>query len=382
MKTKLLTLMLFVFISNIIYSQTSTTDYVSGVADATFLTMNGTNMYVLGSENIYRIDTTLNDPTPTVIYTVENDFFLVNFTINNNLIYVALENYIQATDTFVGGKIISIDLNNLSNPAQDIYTTGEYISSITNNGSTLYITAETMLNPPEFEPFSTHLDEIDASIPNPTAQLIVNNVTNTSVVRGNIFDNNIIYLSSTDDNEILTIDVSQSSPDVNVLASSTFSRGLFKSGNELYLANGSLINKIDVTNPSAGPTSVAINTTYEDTNDGNLFFANFRDVVLVGNMIYATLQNQGKIVQAIDTTLSLNDFSNQLSSVFTYNNKDNIYINGLDNQIHNIKIYNLTGSEILTKSVTSNKNSIEIKQLSNGMYILNIDNKETFKFIK
>ena len=249
MKTKLLTLLLFVFISNTIESQTSTTDYVAGVIDATLLTIDGTDMYVLGSENIYKIDTTISNPTPTVIYTVESDFFLVSFTINDGLLYVALENYIQATDTFLGGKIIAIDLNNLSNPAQDIYSTGEYISSITNDGSTIYITAETLVNPPNFEPFITHLDKIDASISNPTAQLIVNDVTDTSVVIGNIFDNNIIYLSSTDDNEILTIDVSQSSPTVNVLASSTFSRGLFKSGNELYVSSGNLINKFDVTNP-------------------------------------------------------------------------------------------------------------------------------------
>lgn len=383
MKTKLLSLLLFVLLSNTIKSQTSSTDYISGVVDATYLTMNGTDMYVLGSTNIYKIDTTISNPTPTIVYTVQSDFFLVNFTINGNLLYVVLENYIVATDTFIGGKIISLDLNNLSSPEQDIYTTGEYISSITNNGSTIYITAETPTNPPNFEPFTTHLDEIDASNPNPTAQVIASNVTNTSVIRDNIFDNNIIYLSSSDDEQILTIDVSQSNPTVNVLFSnSTFSRGIFKSNNELYISNGNLINKFDITNPSAGSTAIVVNDTYQDTNNGNPFFANFRDVVLVGNTVYATLQNQGRVVQAIDNTLSVNEFNNQLSNLFVYSNKNKVFINGLNNRKYNVKIYNLTGSEILAKNIDQNENSIDIGLLSNGIYILNIDNKQTFKFVK
>ena len=381
MKTNLLTFFLFIIISNSIESQTDTTDYVSGIVDANFLTMNGTNMYVLGSENIYSIDTTLSNPTPTIIYTVPNDFFLVNFTINGNLIYIALENYIQASDTFLGGKIISLDLNNVSNPTQDIYTTGEYISSITNNGSTIYITAETLLNAPSFEPFITHLDEIDANISNPTAQVIANNVTNTSVVTSITFDNDIVYISSSDDEEILKVDVNQSSPTVDVLTNSTFSRGIFKSGNELYMTYGSLIRKIDVTNPSAGSTSVAVNTTYQDTNpnDGSLFYANFRDVVLVGNKVYATLANQGKVVEAIDMTLSTNEFN--LTNINIYNNENNIYVNGLNN-VKDINIFSISGQLLVNKKLSSNNNSIDISALSSGIYLLNIGNEKTFKFVK
>lgn len=369
MKTKLLSLLLFVLLSSTIKSQTSTTDYVAGVVDATYLTMNGTDMYVLGSTNIYKIDTTVSNPTPTIIYTTQSDFFLVNFTTNGSLLYVVLENYIVATDTFVGGKIISLDLNNLSNPTQDIYTTGEYISSITNNGTTVYITAETPTNPPNFEPFTTHLDEIDASSPNPTAQVIVNNVTNTSVIRGSVFDNNTIYFSSSDDEQILTIDVSQSNPTVGILLNnSAFSRGIFKSNNELYISNGNSINKLDVTNPSAGLTVIAVNDTYQDTNDGNTFFANFRDVALVGNTVYATLQNQGRVVQAIDMTLStnnievINDFS-----IYPNPTKGLIEIQS-SIAVKNVSIYNSTGRLIRQ----FNTSRIDISNLETGLYLVEI----------
>ncbi|WP_081669565.1 T9SS type A sorting domain-containing protein [Winogradskyella psychrotolerans] len=381
MKTKLLTLLLFVLISTTMQSQTNTTDYVSGVIGAKSLTINGTDMYVLGSENIYSIDTTLNNPVPTVIYTVPNDFFLVNFTINGNLIYIALENYVQATDAFLGGKIVALDVNNLSNPVEDIYTTGEYISAITNDGSTLYITAETLTNPPSFDPFITHLDEIDSSISNPTAQLVVNNVTDTSVVTGITFDNGDIYLASSDDNEILKIDVYQSNPTVDLLTDFTFSRGLFKSGNELYLSYGSLITKIDITDPSAGSTAIAVNATYQDTNpnDGTQFFANFRDVILVGNKVYATLANQNKVVQAIDATLSTNEFD--VVDMSIYNDKNNIYVNGL-NRLKETQIFNVSGQLLMNKTVSPNSNSIDISTLSSGIYVMTVDNQKTFKFIK
>ncbi len=381
MKTKLLSLLLFVLIANAVRSQTSTTDYVSGVVDATYLTMNGTDMYVLGSTDIYKIDTTVSNPSPTSIYTTESDFFLVNFTINGNLLYVVLENYAVATDTFLGGKIIALDLSNLSNPEQDIYTTEEYISSITNNGATIYITAETPTNPPSFDPFITHLDEIDASNSTPTAQEIVSNLTNDSVVRGSVFDNNTIYVSSSSDGEILTIDVSQSNPTVNVLYSNTiFPRGIFKSSNDLYISDGSSIDKFDITNPSEGSTAIAINDTY--TNNGSSSYENFSDIVLVGNTVYATLQNQGRVVQAVDMTLATNKFTNQSSNVSIYNNKNQVFVYGLTNEKHNVKIYSLTGSEILGKNMNSNDNTIDIDQLSNGVYLLNIDQKQSFKFIK
>lgn len=381
MKTKLLTLLLFVLISNLMQSQTNITDYVSGVVGAKSLTVEGNIMYVLGSENIYSIDTTIDTPVPTVIYTVPSDFFLVNFTINGNLIYLVLENYIQVSDTFLGGKIVALDLNNLANPVEDIYTTSEYISAITNDGSTLYIIAETLTNPPNFEPFISHLDEIDSSISNPTAQLVVNNVTDTSVVTGITFDNGDIYLASSDDNEILKIDVNQSNPTVDVLTDFTYSRGIFKSGNDLYLSYGSLITKIDITDPSAGSTAIAINTTYQDTNpnDGTQFFANFRDVILVGNKIYATLAEQGKVVQAIDATLSTNQFNGVDISI--YNDKNNIYVNGLNTQ-KETQIFNISGQLLINKTVSPNSNLIDISSLSSGIYIMTIDNQKTYKFVK
>lgn len=382
MKTKLLTLLLSIVIVINSYSQTEITDYVSGLSDPTYISMSGSDMYVLGSQNLYVIDTASASPSPNIIYTAPTDFFLVNFTINGNLIYMAQENYVESTDTFLGGRIVSIDLSNISNPATEIYNTNEYISSLTNNGTTIYFSAETLINPPNFDPFFTHIDMIDSSLPNPTAENIVPNASDNSVYEDMIFDDNILFISSQDDTAIHNVDVTQNNPTVNDEATNlSFNRGIFKLGDELYISDGNLINKIEIGNPSASLIPVAINTTYEDTNNGNPFYANFRDVLLIGNTMYMTLLNQGKIVQALDTTLSINEFDSELQQISIYNNENNIYVNGFNN-ILNIKIYSISGQEIMTKKLTLNNNLIDISSLSNGIYLLNIENKKTLKFIK
>lgn len=382
MKTKLLALLLFLFVVNTAKSQTEISDYASGMADPFKILLSGTDMYVIGSQNIYRIDTTVNNPTPTVIYTISNnDLHPVNFTINNNIIYIVFENYIESTETFLGGVIKSLDLNNLSNPAQDVYATTEYISAITNDGSTLYITAETLTDFPNYEPFITHLDKINTAVPSPTAVLIANNVTNTSVVNSMIFDAGMVYILSSDDSKILKVDVNQSNPAINILTDYIHSKGVFKSGNDLYLANGSLISKVNVTNPAAGSTAVAINTTYSyNLPDGRgANWENFEDVVLIGNKVFATLSNQGKVVQAVDATLSADTFN--LNYLDIYNDKSNIYVNGLK-EVKEVTIFSVTGQLLVNKKMSSTINSIDISSLTNGIYLMNINNEKTIKFVK
>ncbi|MGJ8594077.1 MAG: T9SS type A sorting domain-containing protein [Aquaticitalea sp.] len=383
MKTKLLSLLLIIVTAYSATSQTEIEDYASGMVEPNYLAMSGTDMYVLGATDIYRIDTTSNTPTPVSIYTVPADYYLVNFTINGNLIYIALENYIEASDTFLGGRIVSFDLNNPAQPTVELFSTPEYISSLTNDGSTIYFASETLVNPPSFEPFITHLDMIDASLPNPTAQTIVNDLNDTSVIAGMFYDDNEVFMSSSDDNSIFAIDIFDiNNPVVVEIENLNYNRGIFKSGDDLYLANGSLINKLNLDdNTSNDLTPVAVNSTYEDVNNGTTFFANFRDVVLIGNTVYMTLRNQGLIVRAVDATLTVNEFESPLANVAVYNDANTIYIKGLS-ATNNAHIYSLNGQSLMHKELSSNNNAMDISQLSSGIYILNIDNQKTFKFVK
>ena len=50
--------------------------------------------------------------------------------------------------------------------------------------------------------------------------------------------------------------------------------------------------------------TIAQNTTYKNTQDGASFNENFIDVALIGDTLYMTLKEEGKIVKATDNTLS------------------------------------------------------------------------------
>ncbi|GIZ10181.1 T9SS type A sorting domain-containing protein [Flavobacterium sp. UMI-01] len=382
MKTKLLSLLFLLVFSTITYSQTEGTDYASGMDDPTIMVANGTDLYVMGATNIYKIDTTSPTPTPVSIYNTAADHYLVNICINGNTMYMAQENYQVSTDSFLGGRIFSLNLSNLLAPASLIFTSPEYISSLTNNGSIIYFTSETLTNPPSFEPFTTHVDKIDASTPSPIAETIIANLNTDSVARDIQFYNNQLFISSADDSVIFNIDVTQGTPTAQTLLSGlSFNRGIFLHNNVLYFAGGHLINKFPLDSSLSSPIAVAKNTTYQDSNNGSPFNANFRDVAIIGNTIYMTLSNQGKVLKVVDTSLGTDEFASNFNDITIYNTKNKLYASGFEDTV-NTTIYNLSGQKLISKKLSPNNNLIDISTLSKGVYLFNIENQKTVKFIK
>ncbi len=382
MKKTLLFIFLIVTIVCKVRSQTEISDLAAGLSEPSYLVTSGTDLYVIGSNNLYKVDTTINNPTPEIIYTTPADFFLVNLAINGSELYLVLENYVIATDTFLGGKISSLDLNNPTNPPVDIYTASNYISSLTNNGDTIYFTEEILVNPPDFEPFTTDIKSIESNGMN--IQTLVSDFLDTSVTRGMVYTDDTLYLSSSDDNTVYSVDVLQANPTPSVSVDNLlFNRGIFYLGTELYVTEGNLLRKYDLSdpNPTTTATTIAENTTYEDMNNNMPFFANFRDVVIIGNTAYMTLRDQGLVVQAEDTTLSLDSFnSNNDLEIKYFDNK--LHISGLKEKTSETVIYDLSGKKLLSKSININNNTINTKFLATGVYILLVENQTIFKFVK
>lgn len=90
----------------------------------------------------------------------------------------------------------------------------------------------------------------------------------------------------------------------------------------------------------------------------------------------------GKIVTSEDLNLSINEFNTEITNISIYSDENKVSIKGLDISTSNIKIHSLNGKQLLTKAVNSNNNTVDISTLSSGIYLLNIDNKKTFKFVK
>ncbi|RKE98786.1 T9SS type A sorting domain-containing protein [Ichthyenterobacterium magnum] len=362
MKTKLLTVFTIILTVLNIYSQPNTSDYVSGLVEPNGIIAIGTDLYVHGFEDIYIIDTTNPTPVANSIHTSETNFFITDIVINGTTLYMAQENYIIPTDTWLGSRIVSLDLNNIAAPVEVIFSNPmEYISGLTTDGNTLYFSAETLINPPNFEPFFTHIDKLDITQVNPVPVNIVPNISNNGVVGDMILHNNNLLISVRDDQKVYGVDTTINNPSINTVVDGlSFNRGIFENGNELYIADGSRMRKIELDNPSASLIDVAYNTTYEDMNNGMPFYANFRDIALIGNRMYMPLQNQGMIVSAIDITLSIDEFDTLQFSLYPNPAKNQFTIQ-LDAsvQLEQVIVYNILGQEVLTsKNIVVNTSNL------------------------
>lgn len=377
MKTKLLFTILFIAIFSASYSQQEATDYLSNLEEPSAIINKGNILYVQGPKKLYEINTALGSPTANVIYTSGNDFYMSNLTISGNIIYISEENYIESTNTYIGSRIITLDTNNPGAPLSVIYTTPQYVSALAITGSTIYFSAETA--PDAEDKFTVQVKKIDSTNP-AVAEIVVNNLTQDKEATDMAFYNNNLMISVGGHGKVFGFDITD--PVISVseyMSSLNFNKGLFVNGNNVFIAEGNLIGTKPL-NAQASLTYVAQNTIYKDNING-LFNANFRDVVLIGDKLYMTLLNQGKVVTIQNASLANDKFNQALKTVSIYNSKTSLTVSGLENN-HTATIYNVSGQLIAKKSLSPNENSIDLSSFNNGAYILKLDNQKTFKFIK
>ena len=100
----------------------------------------------------------------------------------------------------------------------------------------------------------------------------------------------------------------------------------------------------------------------------------------MGNRLYMTLRNQGKIVY-VETTLSSDHFNPALKNISIQNSKTTLTVNGLQDA-KNTKIYTSSGQLLTSKLLSPTENTIEISSFSEGIYFLQVENQKSFKFVK
>ena len=378
MKTKLLLTLLSIGIFNT-YAQQETVDYVSNLAEPSGIVNQGNMLYVQGVKYVYQINTTATSPAPTVIYTAPADFHMTNLTISGNILYISEENYSESTDTFLGCRIISLDLTNLSAPANLVYTTTQYVSSLTANGTMIYFSSET--DPDGDDNFTVQVHRIDVSVPNPVATVLVSNLTTDNEARDMAFYNNNLLISVGGQGKVFGFDVTDSPIVVSEYFSNlNFNKGMYVSGGSIFITTAHLVGTKELN--TANPLNyIAQNTTYQDSNNGMTFNANFRDVLRIGDKLYMTLLNQGKVVMIQNANLATDGFSNDSQRVAIYNSKEVLSVKGLENS-HTATVFDISGQAVVSAELSSIGNSIDISSLSVGVYILKLDNQKVFKFVK
>jgi len=369
MKAKLL----FTFLITTIYSQAQVSDFLNGFNAPNRVIIDNNIIYVKETDKISQINLSDSSPTSTLVYgnlTSPNVF--TNIIKDDDIIIVAY------TDDNTGISTIgSIDISQSSPTLTDQFTglgfvqglaireTQEVVGSTTVFRSILYFTEENLTTN------IVSLKKIDITSNTPVIETVLSTgLTNPQDME---FKDDILYIGDKDTNQILSVDVTQTTPTASVFLNGVNCRGLYVFNDFLYFSDSGIIKKVPFSNTSN------ITTEATDTGSSTDFL---RDVVISGTNLYMPQENFGKIVTNEDLTLSLNEFTDQLSKLSFYNDENKIYIDGLTNLNLEIKIYSLTGSQILSKDVNSNNNTADISNLSSGIYVLNVDNKKTFKFVK
>lgn len=379
MKTKLLVAFSSIVLFSTSYAQQEASSYINNLEEPSALVNQGNILYVQGPKYVYRIDTSLEDPSATAIYSAADTFYMTNLAIEGNKLYVSEEIYDEDLDESFGSRIISIDLTVAAVEPTVIYTTTRYVSSLAAQGPFIFFSSET--DPDGEDNFIVQLQRIDTTIPDPIPSLFVDLLTEDNEVNDMSFYGDILLMSVGGDSTIYSHDTTSGSGlATEFLTGLSFNKGLFMSGNTLFTAEGNSIKMKQLDNTST-LTPIAQNTTYQDSNNGMPFNANFRDVVLIGDKLYMTLQNQGRLMMVQDASLSAQEFEKDLKGISIYNSRTQLHINGLDsNQM--ATVYSISGQELISKQVSAHQNSFDISSFSEGVYLLKLDNQKVFKFIK
>ena len=378
MKTKLLlTLSSFVFFLNS-YAQQEASSYLSNLVDPSAIISQGTMLYVQGYDNLYQVDTTLGSPVATSIYSPAPNFYMTNLAISGSMIYISEENYDEVADEFLGSRIIAIDLNNIAAPVNVIYTTTQYVSSLAIKDSFIYFSSET--DPDINDNFIVQIYKIDRTVTNPTATLLVSNLSENEEANDMAFYNNNLLISVGGVSKVYGFDVTDAVVVVSeYLSGLSFNKGLCVNSTTIFLTEANRVGtkQLDITESL---DYVAQNTIYQDSNGGTPFLANFRDVALIGDKIYMTLLNQGRVVTVQDPSfLTTPEFNSTAVSI--HNSQSELVVSGLeDNQI--AELYTISGQLLTRQTVSLNGNSIDISSFSKGVYLVKLENQQTFKFIK
>mgnify|MGYP003575127816 CR=1 FL=1 len=357
-------------------------EYLAGLNGPTKMTVDGTTIYVNGYEDIYTVNTTAANPSATLIYSLPANFYAYKTEKLGNNLFILVENYIESTNTFIGTQIVKLDVNNLAAGTQAVVTSSNFISSIALSGNTPYYSEEIETAP---DVFTINILSFDATLASPTPMQNYANL-NVDVVDDMKVYNNDLYLSCGHVEKIFKINLmSSASVPVEYLNTSilNFNKGIFiSSAGELYITNAHQLAKIDLNTPGASLQLIGQNTTYQDNEGSGPFYANFRDVVLIGNKAYLTLENQGRIVTLIDTFLETPDFSKNRAVVYPNPVMSTVTIaNNAD--FSQFELYDLAGKKI--KEGTVENDALDFSAVSTGIYLLQLQGngkKQTIKLAK
>ena len=345
----LTTLVLFCLVKKTI-AQT-TTDVVTLWAEPFALSFNENDLYIalFYQNSISKVDITETPSTETNVLGGLNRPSAL--ALNGNYLYIAEQSE---------GKVSKIDITETTPTAIDVITGLIIPMALAFNGNDLYIAEST----------AGKISKIDITETTPT---IVEVVSGLSLPMGLAFHGNYLYIAEQAGSKVSKIDITETTPTTIDVITGLIVRALAFNGNDLYMLSlaSDKISKIDIT--ETAPTIVDVVTGLSSPRA----FA-FKE----NNLYIAQGSNfNGKISKFDLNTLSTeSSFFNKTIILHPNPSSNFIQITNLNSK-KSYKIFDILGVEI-KKGIISNNDQIDIRNFTNGLYLLKFDNGNIIKFLK
>jgi len=329
--------------------QSQVTDVVTGLSGTARLLVDNDDLYYTHQDKITKLNI-----TDTLAYPVD---LVTGLT---NPIGLAIKDETLYFSEFSAGRISKIVLTDSVPIATDFVTGLQTPNMLLIDGSFLYFTDNN----------SEKLFKLDITQSNPSPIEVVSGGLPYAI--GLALNDNDLYISSGIglSGKIDKIDITENTPAlVTVMEGINHPLGIGLKGENLYIAEfyGDKISKINITDSI--PVLV-------DTIMG---LDNPKDVAFHGGSVYilesTKISKTEGLVIAIDEVGLANSYG-----IFPNPSSDFIRVLNAYHKL-NYRIFDIVGREMLVGSILPNE-SINIKSLNDGIYILNLDNEMNIKFIK
>ena len=332
-----------------------TTDVVTEINSPQGIIVNGDDLYIAqpGDGKISKYNLTSGTQTATNV--------IVGITYPRQLLLIGNDLYIAETSI---GTISKINITAGAPTTTDILTGLIYPQGMALNGNDLYFIEEGNSG-------ASKISRINITDATPIVTEIVSglNVAIQLSINGND-----LYIAEKFGNKISKIDLTDAIPTVTDVVTVNRPNSIVSSGNEIYIAEtgpGSGDNKItkfDVT--SIVPTTTDVVTGLDNPTG----------IAIKDNILFISEVSLDKIIST-EITLSINEnlFTEKIR-ISPNPSSQFIQFSGLTKTV-NYKVFNTLGS-IVKNGTISNEDEIDIRNFTNGMYLLQFENGNTIKFIK
>ena len=336
--------------------QVEATEVVSGLGFPYGVAVHGNDLYVSVSDKVSKIDLTANTPVAT-------DFVTEGLVSPNGLIVHGNDLYISEYrgDVINNNRILKVDLTVATPVATEVVGGLDNLELMAIHGNDLYVS----------QYGSNTIVKIDLTAETPAAIEVVS----VSEPIGLAVYGNELYIANSADKKIVKIDLITNIPTAtDVVSGLGFPTGLAVYENELYIAtDGDKIAKIDLTAETPVLTDVV---TTGLTSSWQL--------VVAGDVLYiADSGASGDKVLKLDlSTLSVADIPIELSKVGISPNPASNFLQVLGlKATEKYAIYNVLGAKIQEGKLNDEK-QIDLKKVPKGIYLLQLENTKTIKFVK